>query len=226
MINPGTMPLTRLANVALDRVAAEMDAVATEIAKYAGSDLLCYRAGEPAAFAAKQAAAWDPVLDWARERLRARFVCSEGVRHVAQPAEAIAAVRAEIAEARSPFALSALASATALTGSALLALALARGRLSADAAWEVAHVDEDWNIAQWGEDAPRGVRRGGEGAGAGAVAARRVRVLAPRQPNFRNSFAYAGLIFVSAARAPATSFVRAAACMSATACWSAFSIGA
>jgi chaperone required for assembly of F1-ATPase len=159
MINPGTMPLTRLANVALDRVAAEMDAVATEIAKYAGSDLLCYRAGEPAAFAAKQAAAWDPVLDWARERLRARFVCSEGVRHVAQPAEAIAAVRAEIAEARSPFALSALASATALTGSALLALALARGRLSADAAGEVAHVDEDWNIAQWGEDAEAARRR-------------------------------------------------------------------
>jgi chaperone required for assembly of F1-ATPase len=169
-IDPGTMPLTRLANVALDRVAAEMDAVAAEIAKYAGSDLLCYRAEEPAALAARQAALWDPVLEWARDRLGAEFVRGEGVRHVQQPPAALAAMRAEIASASSPFALAALASATALTGSALLALALAHGKLSADGAWAAAHVDEDWNTAQWGEDAEARQRRDASRAEFGAAA--------------------------------------------------------
>ncbi|MEX2127479.1 MAG: ATP12 family protein [Xanthobacteraceae bacterium] len=158
-IEPGKMPLTRLANVALDRVAADPEAVAAEIAKYAGSDLVCYRAREPAGLVAAQGAAWDPLLFWARDQLGARFVCAEGVRLVSQPEEAIAAVRAEIETAQRPFGLAALASATALTGSVLIALALARGRLSADAAWAAAHVDEDWNIARWGADGEATQRR-------------------------------------------------------------------
>jgi chaperone required for assembly of F1-ATPase len=158
-IDPGTMPLTRLANVAIDRVAADPQAVVAEIVKYAGTDMLCYRAGEPAGLAAAQGDAWDPVLFWARHELGARLNCGEGVRHVAQAPEALAAIRGEIAKVQSPFALAALASATALMGSALLALALARGRLSADAAWAAAHVDEDWNIARWGEDAEALQRR-------------------------------------------------------------------
>ena len=125
-INPGAMPLTRLANVALDRVTEEREAVVSEIAKYAGTDLVCYRASEPEGLVAAQKSAWDPVLEWARDALGARFLCAEGVQHTAQPPDAISAVRAEVAKASSPLALAALASATALSGSALIALALAR----------------------------------------------------------------------------------------------------
>jgi chaperone required for assembly of F1-ATPase len=158
-INPGSMPLTKLANVALDRVTQEREAVVSEITKYAGTDLVCYRASEPEGLVAAQKSAWDPVLEWAGDALGARFLCAEGVQHVAQPPAAISAVRAEVAKVDSPLALAALASATALSGSALIALALARGRLSADTAWAAAHVDEDWNIARWGEDAEAGMRR-------------------------------------------------------------------
>ena len=158
-IDPAAMPLTKLANVALDRVADEPEAVADEIAKYAGTDLVCYRAGDPVGLAAAQKAAWDPFLEWARNELGARFVGTEGVQHVAQSPEALAAVRAELAKFTSPLGLAALASATALSGSALIALALACGRLSADAAWTAAHVDEDWNIARWGADTEATERR-------------------------------------------------------------------
>lgn len=158
-IDPGQMPLTRLVNVAIDRVASEADAVVAETAKYAGSDLLCYRAQAPAELAAAQGAAWDPVLAWVREALGARFMLAEGVMFVAQPEDSVAAVREEVGRYAAPFSLAALATATALTGSVLLALALARGRLSADEAWAAAHIDEDWNIEQWGEDAEAMRRR-------------------------------------------------------------------
>ncbi len=154
-----TMPLTRLAHLAIDRVADEAEAVAAEVAKYAASDLLFYRAAEPAGLAAAQAAAWDPVIAWAGEALGARFALAEGVRYVAQPAAALAAIRIEVGNFAPPFALAALASATMLTGSALLALALARRCLTQDEAWAAAHVDEDWNIGQWGEDAEAAARR-------------------------------------------------------------------
>lgn len=158
-IDPARMPLTRLVNVAIDRVANEIAAVRAEIVRYAGSDLLCYRAGEPVELAAAQAAAWDPVLEWMRETFGVRFVLTAGVRFVDQPEEVIARVREEVETLAAPFALAALATATALTGSALLALALARRRLSPDEVWAAAHVDEDWNIAQWGEDAETARRR-------------------------------------------------------------------
>ncbi|MCC6947093.1 MAG: ATPase [Bradyrhizobiaceae bacterium] len=151
-IDPALMPLTRLVNVAIDRVAGEAEAVAAETAKYAGSDLICYRAGSPAELAGAQTAAWDPVLDWVRETLGARFTLSEGVTFVDQPQDSVEAIRAEVARYAPPFALAALATATSITGSVLLALALARGRLSADEAWAAAHIDEQWNAGQWGED--------------------------------------------------------------------------
>ena len=157
-IDPATMPLTRLVQVAIDRVAGEAAAVAAEIVQYAGTDLLLYRAAEPEGLVAAQTEHWDPVLAWAETALRAKFVRAEGVRHVAQPEAAIAAVRAEIARYAPPFQLGALASLTNLSGSALLALALGRGRLDPDAAWAAAHVDEDWNIKKWGADA-EAVRR-------------------------------------------------------------------
>ena len=153
------MPVTRLLNSAIDGVANAMDETRAEIVRYAGSDLLCYRAEEPDALSERQRAAFDPVLDWAAETLGARFVLAAGVMHVAQPPETIAAFRAAIDRFDDPVALAALSVVTALTGSAVVALALARGRLSADEAWRIAHVDEDFQIARWGEDDEATARR-------------------------------------------------------------------
>lgn len=150
VIDPSTMPLTRLANAIIDGVADRPQPVAAEIAKYVGSDLLFYRAQNPAGLIERQRRHWDPVLAWAAQVLGARFVLGEGVVHVAQPEAALAAARAAIPD--DPWRLGALHAATTLMGSALLALALAHGKLSADEAWQAAHVDEDWNMEQWGRD--------------------------------------------------------------------------
>jgi chaperone required for assembly of F1-ATPase len=149
-IDPATMPLTRLANVIIDGVAERAEPVAAEIAQYLQSDLLFYRAVSPRQLIERQRAHWDPILAWAGDALRARFVCTEGVTHIAQPQGALEAARAAIPE--DAWRLGALHAATTLTGSALIALALARGFLSVDAAWQAAHVDEDWNLEQWGRD--------------------------------------------------------------------------
>lgn len=149
-IEPAAMPLTRLANTIIDGVADQADAVAAEVAKYLGSDLLFYRADTPAGLVARQNEAWDPVIAWARDELGARFVLAEGIMHVAQPESALTAGRAAIPP--DAWRLGAVHSVTTLTGSALLALALAHGRLSAEDVWAAAHVDEDWNLDQWGHD--------------------------------------------------------------------------
>ncbi len=151
VIDPARMPLTRLANAIIDAIADKPAEVAAEIANYLRSDLLFYRAEGPEGLIARQAEAWDPVLAWARDALNARFVLAQGIVYAKQPDHARAAARAAIPH--EPWALGALAAITALTGSALLALALHRGRLTADAAWAAAHVDEDWNMQTWGRDA-------------------------------------------------------------------------
>jgi len=156
-IDPTTMPLTRLANAIIDGVTDAVDAVAAEIAKYLGSDLIFYRADTPQRLRERQVQHWDPILDWARHDLGAHFQVGLGVIHIAQPAAALNAARAAIPH--DPWRLGALHAATTLTGSALIALALAHGRLSAEAAWTAAHVDEDWNIEQWGEDELAAERR-------------------------------------------------------------------
>jgi chaperone required for assembly of F1-ATPase len=158
-IDPTTMPATRIANSALDGVAAKKSETRAEIAAYAGADLLCYRVGEPEALLEAQAAAFDPILDWARQALGARFVLSEGVRHVEQPEPSLQAIAAALAAIDDPFALAALHVMTTLTGSALLALAVARGGLPAEEAWRAAHVDEDFQASRWGEDAEAMTRR-------------------------------------------------------------------
>ena len=150
VIDPARMPRTRLANAVIDAVAKQAQPVAEEIAKYLGSDLLCYRADAPAGLVEQQAQHWDPVLAWAHEALGARFQLAQGVMHVTQPREAIAAAGAAIPT--EPWQLGAVASVTMLTGSALLALALARGSIDAEAVWAAAHVDEDWQMSQWGGD--------------------------------------------------------------------------
>jgi chaperone required for assembly of F1-ATPase len=148
-IDPARMPLTRLVNSILDGVRTAVAPVSAEIAKYLASDLLFYRAELPG-LAGRQAALWDPVLDWAREQLGAKFMLSQGVVFVDQPPAALAAARGAIPE--DPWRLGALHSMTKLTDSALLALAVLRGRLRVEDAWHAAHVDEDWNFEQWGRD--------------------------------------------------------------------------
>lgn len=150
VIDPARMPLTRLANAVIDAVADKPAPVAEEIAKYLGSDLLFYRADAPAGLVEGQAHAWDPVLAWARDQFGARFVLAQGVIYVPQPHDAVTAVRAAVPA--EPWRLGALSSITTLTGSALLALALAQGALDAKAVWAAAHVDEDWQMSQWGRD--------------------------------------------------------------------------
>lgn len=156
-IDPGTMPLTRLVNTALDGVATAAAETADDIARYAGSDLLCYRAEGPERLAARQTAAWDPVLDWAGKRLQVRFRLAEGVMPIEQDPALIGALRAALPD--DPLRLAALHTITTLTGSAVLAFALLEGRLSGEEAWNAAHVDEDWEIELWGEDAEATARR-------------------------------------------------------------------
>ena len=155
VVDPAAMPLTRLANSIIDGVVPSPAPVADEVAKYLGTDLLFYRAAEPGDLVALQRQHWDPVLAWAHDALGARFVLAEGVMHVAQPAEAIAAARPKISganDAAGHWRLGALNIATTITGSALLALALAERHLSPDDVWTAAHVDEDWNMGFWGRD--------------------------------------------------------------------------
>jgi len=144
------MPMTRLANTIIDGVAAAPDAVAGEIAKYLGSDLVCYRAATPQGLVARQSLHWDPILAWARAALGAGFATVHGIVHAVQPDDAVARARAAIP--RDPWRLGAVHAVTTLTGSALIALALAKGDIAPDAAWAAAHVDEDWNMEFWGRD--------------------------------------------------------------------------
>jgi len=157
LIDPGRMPLTRLANAVIDAVAEQAPAVAEEIAQYLGSDLLCYRAEAPAGLVEWQARSWDPLLAWVRDALAARFVQIEGVVFAAQPRAAVAAARAAIPA--DIWRLGALSAITTLTGSALLALALARDAIDLDTAWAAAHIDEDWQMSQWGRDEQALARR-------------------------------------------------------------------
>jgi chaperone required for assembly of F1-ATPase len=157
-IDPSTMPLTRLANSAIDGVTGREAAVVDDIARHAGSDLLCYRAEGPMGLVEAQGKHWDPVLAFAREELKAPLVLSEGIVHVAQPEASLARIRREI-ESLDAFSLAALHVMTALSGSALLALAVLRARLTPEEAWKAAHVDEDFQISQWGEDEEAKKRR-------------------------------------------------------------------
>ena len=150
VIDPGKMPLTRLANSIIDGVADRPGPVAAEVGNYLGSDLLCYRAASPRGLAERQARHWDPIVAWARDALGARMSLGEGVVHVTQAEPALAAARAAIPN--DPWSLGAVHTVTTLTGSALIALALAQGRLTAAEAWQAANVDEDWNMEQWGRD--------------------------------------------------------------------------
>jgi chaperone required for assembly of F1-ATPase len=150
-IDPPSMPLTRLANTAIDRVATDPGRIIGEIVDFAGSDLVCYRAEKPQGLIERQAKAWQPVLDWARSALGAELDVTEGVVHIAQPEAALRAIRDHLGQ-RNAWDLTAIHNITTLTGSALIASMACAGTLPASESWEAAHVDEDWQIEHWGWD--------------------------------------------------------------------------
>lgn len=150
-IKPLTMPCTRSANSAIERVAPQHREVAEMLASYGETDLLCYRAERPAELTQRQTEGWDPLLDWAAERYGARLRVTAGVVPVAQPEAAVAKL-AQAVHAVEPFAMTALHDLITLTGSLVLGLAVAEGRLSAKQAWDLSRIDELWQIEQWGAD--------------------------------------------------------------------------
>ncbi|MBZ0217784.1 MAG: hypothetical protein K8F25_14595, partial [Fimbriimonadaceae bacterium] len=152
------MPVTRLINTAIDNVAQNRRAVIADTAGYAGSDLVCYRVQSPRELIDLQAEHWDPVLDWCRDELDAPFNVASGVIPVDQPPSSLKKIRYRL-EKTDDFTLSAIASMTNLLGSVLLALAVVGGKMDADTAWRAAHVDEDWQIENWGVDEEAQERR-------------------------------------------------------------------
>jgi chaperone required for assembly of F1-ATPase len=157
-VKPHAMPLTRLASTAIDKVAAERARLVDELAGYAESDLLCYRAELPPELVARQEAQWQPLLDWAADRFAARLEVTQGVLPRVQPAASLKALRTAV-EAQDDMGLAALHSATTAAGSLVIALALLEDRLAADEAFALSQLDESFQIEQWGEDAEAVLRR-------------------------------------------------------------------
>lgn len=151
-VQPAEMPIMRLASTAIDRVAARREEVVDTVAAFGGSDLLCYRAEGPAELAARQATAWQPLLDWLAERHGVALSVTAGIVHVQQSVESLAALRSIVA-GYDDFALTALHTATAASGSLVVGLALVDGRLGPDEAFQAGQVDEAYQAEKWGEDA-------------------------------------------------------------------------
>lgn len=152
VLRPETMPFTRAANTAIERVTLHHGAVVEELARYGASDLLCYRAEEPAELVRRQASDWDPILSWAAADLGAPLRVTTGIVPIEQDPQALAALARRL-EALTPFQLTASYDLVAITGSLVLALAVATGRLPAEEAWRLSRLDETWQSEQWGEDA-------------------------------------------------------------------------
>lgn len=150
-IDPLTMPVTRWANAALDKVALQHDEVADMLAEYAGTDLLCYRADKPQELVARQAELWDPILDWAGAELDARLVPVQGVMFHAQDSAALERLRARV-HAFSNFELSAFHDLVSLSGSLILGFAAVHDLRSIEQLWDLSRVDELWQEEQWGRD--------------------------------------------------------------------------
>jgi chaperone required for assembly of F1-ATPase len=150
-IDPRSMPLTGLANAAIDRVAPDPAAFAKTLAAYGESDLLCYRAEGPQPLVRRQAEQWDTLLDWARHRYGIELDTTCGVMHRPQPPASVAQLAAAVA-ARDPFRLAGLSPLVTVSGSLIIALALAEGEITLETGWAAATLDEQWQAEQWGED--------------------------------------------------------------------------
>ncbi|MDZ4867193.1 MAG: ATP12 family protein [Alphaproteobacteria bacterium] len=152
MILPDTMPLTKSLNTALDRIAPNRDAIIADLANYAASDVLCYRAESPIELVRRQSTAWDPWLDWAAERHGARLIATIGITHVAQPPEALARLREAIA-AHDDHRLVAVHTGVTITASIVLGLAFAAKAITAEEAFAIAQIEETYQAELWGLDA-------------------------------------------------------------------------
>lgn len=150
-VDPLSMPFTRSANAALDKVAVQCVEVADMLAAYGDSDLLCYRAEQPADLVARQAEIWDPILDWAEQTLGARLHPRVGVMHAPQDAEALQRLSARV-HAMSVFELTAFHDLVSLSGSLILGFAAARDLKNIESLWEISRLDEIWQAEQWGKD--------------------------------------------------------------------------
>ncbi len=159
-INPATMLLTKLCNTALDRVGEGRARIVDEIIDYANADLLCYRAEGPVELVARQSKRWDPVLAWAADTIGARFSPTAGIVHQSQSDECLSAFRG-LVEGFDDFTIAGFHNVMTLTGSAVLAATAREEHLTGDEIWALAHLDEDWQIEQWGEDAEEQERRDG-----------------------------------------------------------------
>jgi chaperone required for assembly of F1-ATPase len=154
-VDPRTMPWTRSANAAIDKVATQFAEVATLLAAYGDTDLLCYRADGPAELAARQTDGWDPLLAWSATALDAPLTATVGVMPVGQPAESLARLTARITQ-MTAFQLTGFHDLVAISGSLVLALAVADRRLSAPEAWHLSRLDEHWQAEVWGRDEEAG----------------------------------------------------------------------
>lgn len=150
-VDPRAMPLTGLANAALDRITIDTDQFAAGLARYAESDLLCYRAEGPEMLVARQAESWDPLLAWARRRFDVDFACVTGVMHVPQPEETVRKLGHAVAML-DPFRLAGLSPLVTISGSLVAALAVLEGMMPAEDVWEAVSLDDRWQLEQWGED--------------------------------------------------------------------------
>jgi chaperone required for assembly of F1-ATPase len=150
-VNPFSMPLTGLANAAIDRVSADPEDFAANIATYGETELLCYRAGDPPELVARQAAVWDPILTWAEHRYEISFTRVTGIMHQPQPAETLARFSSAVA-GRSAWELAPLSPLVTISGSLVIPLAMLDDAMPAEAAFDAAHLDELWQAEQWGED--------------------------------------------------------------------------
>lgn len=157
-IAPADMRLTQLAATALDRIKPDPGPAIAEIAGYAATDLLCYRAAEPAELVRRQTGTWQPILDWADARYGAKLLAIQGVMPAPQPQNALAALRAAVA-ALDHFRLSGLHTVTVSSGSLLLGLALLETHIGIDRLWEAAELDEAWQRERWGDDVLAAKRR-------------------------------------------------------------------
>lgn len=150
-IDPRAMPLTGLANAAIDRVAVDAETFAAGLARYGESDLLCYRADRPMELIARQAAEWDPLLEWARMRYDIHFEIVTGIMHRPQPPTTLARL-ADAVASRDAFRLAAISPIVTITGTVIGTLALVEGAVDAGTLWRASMVDEDWQTERWGED--------------------------------------------------------------------------
>lgn len=150
-IKPLTMPVTRAANSAIERVRPQKPEVAAMLAAYAETDLTCHRAASPAELVDRQALGWDPILDWAATVHGAPLVPVVGILPGVQPQASLDALSARVA-AFDEFRLTALHDLVTLSGSILLGLAVADRHIDPDRAWSLSRIDEDWQIEQWGAD--------------------------------------------------------------------------